>query len=283
MDGAGAAALGRIVRWMGRAGLLLVLLLGVCFFPPRPMAQEPPGERAAPPADPAGGGIDLLGLRPGMAYAQWLAAAGWADRRPFSDSTRRFRIEDGALRMESRGESFLIGRTLPPSLRRSPREYPYLRFRVRIGAVPAGARLAGERRDDAAFRIYAVFNDNPPQALVYVWSRELPVGAWSARGRGLFGDFRGVHRKAFGRGVPGAGANPDGWLLVEVNLLRDFRARFRGPAPRLLGVALKTDSNHTGGAASLAWVASATLHRASLRRAGYREGDRVNGAVLWFR
>lgn len=226
------------------------------------------------------GGVDLLRLDPAASYGPWRETTGWQDRRPFSDSARRFRIEGGALRMESAGDSYLIGRQLAPAERRSIAEFPYLRFVVRIGEVPRGARLIDEVRDDAAFRIYATFRDEPPLALVYVWSWDLPVGAWSVRGRSLWGDFRAVHRKAFGRGEP----LPESWLTVEVDLRADFQARFPGqPLPVLGGVALKADSNHTPGGRSLAWLRSASLHRASLREQGLREGDRLGDSVLWFR
>ena len=264
------------------------LLLGGVpgWSPPSPLAQS--NSRFPIAAHSAGGeSIDLLRLRPAvpqrgsprLPYPDWLSASGWEDRRPFSASADRFRIENGVLRLESRGDSFLIGRDLPPDRRPSLLEYPYLRFTVRIARVPRGARLAGESRDDSAFRIYAVFNDRPLRALAYAWSWDLPVGHWSVRGRSLWGDFRQVHRKSFGRGVP----RPDTWLMVEVDLRRDFRARFDSAPPRLIGVGLKTDSNHTPGAGSLAWLKSIELHRVSLRDRGYREGSRLGWAVVWFR
>lgn len=224
-------------------------------------------------------GLRLFSVRGHQDYAAWMKAAGWEDLRPFSRSAKRFRIEGDALRLESRDDSFLIGTTFPPPERRPIEHYPYLRFVVRIGAVPEGARLMGETRDDAAFRLYAGFADDPPRSLVYVWSWELPVGAWSARADRLWGDFRDVRRKAFGRGAP-----PDGWLTVEVDLLRDFREQFPGaPPPPLRGLALKSDSNHTPGGHSLAWLREVTLHRESLRAQGLAEGATLGDTTLWFR
>jgi hypothetical protein len=204
----------------------------------------------------------------------------WNDERPFSRSSRRFRLEGGLLRLESAGDSFLIGRSLRPQERRPVAGWPYLRFVVRVDRVPRGARLAGEERDDSAFRLYAVFDESPLQALVYVWSWELPVGAWSARGRSLWGDFRRVRRKAFGQGEPPAGQ----WLTVEVNLARDFAAQFPGAPPSVLGgLALKADSNNTPGASSLAWLCSVSLASASLADRGLKDGDPLGETRLWFR
>lgn len=223
--------------------------------------------------------LTLFSVRGHQDYAAWMDAAGWEDLRPFSRSARRFRIEGDALRLESRGDSYLIGTTFAPAERRPIAEYPYLRFVVRIGAVPEGARLMGEERDDAAFRIYAGFSDDPPRSLVYVWAWELPVGAWSPRADRFWGDFRDVRRKAFGRGTP-----PDGWLTVEVNLLRDFRAQFpESPPPPLRGLALKSDSNHTPAGRSLAWLRQVTLHRESLRARGLAEGAALGDTTLWYR
>ncbi len=224
-------------------------------------------------------GLTLFSVQGHQTYATWMKAAGWEDLRPFSRSATRFHLEEDTLRLESRGDSYLIGTTFPPAQRRPIEEFPYLRFVVRIETVPEGARLMGEARDDSAFRIYAGFSDDPPRSLVYVWSWELPVGAWSARADRLWGDFRQVRRKAFGQGLP-----PDGWLTVEVNLLRDFREQFPElPPPPLRGLALKADSNHTPGGRSLAWLREATLHRESLRAQGHAEGAALGDTTLWYR
>jgi hypothetical protein len=257
---------------------VLAVLAAVVAAGPSPAAADE--TRAGPARADASAPVDLLRLDPALDYPAWLAATGWADRRMFSDSSRRFRIEDGTLRLESAGDSYLIGRALEPAERRSIAAWPYLRFVVRIADLPRGARLIGEEQDDAAFRIYATFRDRPPLALVYVWSWDLPVGEWSVRGRSWWGDFRDVHRKAFGRGEPLA----DTWLTVEVHLRADFQARFPGqPLPALGGLALKADSNHTPGGRSLAWLRAASLHRTSLRDEGLREGDRLEDTVVWFR
>ncbi len=255
--------------------LRITALLAFALIPVLVLAQPMP-----PPLTVEERGLDLLRLEGMESYAAWRERFGWRDLRPFSDSSARFQVLDGVLRLESRGESFLIGGDLPPRLRRSIAEYPYLRFTVRIGAVPRGARLIGEEADDAAFRIYAVFGLQPWQALAYVWSWSLPVGEWSARGRSVWGDFRRVRRKAFGKGEPFS----ELWLTVEVDLRRDFRAQFpRQALPVLRGLALKSDSNDTAGQRSLAWLREVSLHRTSLADAGYENWYPFRGGTLWFR
>jgi len=225
------------------------------------------------------GGLDLLRIAGFSDFGKWMDAYAWEDLRPLYDPRDRFRIEDGALRLESRAESFIIGTELAEGLRKPIAEWPYLRFVVRVDEVPEGARLIGEERDDSAVRISTVYRRDPVQALVYVWSWELPVGQWSARSDKLFGDYRDVRRKSFGQGKP-----PEGrWLTVEVNLRRDFREQFPDQSlPVLQGIGLSSDSNNTG-TGSLAWLRSITLHRHSLHEQGYREGDRLGDTRVWFR
>lgn len=255
-------------------------LLAQADVPPLTSAPlAPPGE--APPTGPArDDGIDLLRLADAPDYRTWMQREGWKDRRPFSDSGKRFRVQEGVLRLESQGDSFLIGRELPPALARPIADYPFLRFVVRIAEAPQGARLRGEAADDSAFRIYAIFASDPLQALAYVWSEDLAIGEWSARGRSLLGDFRGVRRKSFGRGEPMG----EVWLTVEVNLARDYGTQFPGaPLPVLRGLALKSDSNDVPRQRSLAWLRAVTLHRTSLAGAGLKEWDSYRGTVLLFR
>ena len=226
------------------------------------------------------GGVELLNLKEASSYAGWMQRYGWKDVRPFSDSASRFRLLDGTLRMESQDESFIIAADLASRLSKPISDFPYLRFVVRIGDVPRGAKLAGEEADDAAFRLYTVFNRDPWQALAYVWSWQLPVGDWSSRGRSFWGNFQGIRRKAFGQGEP----LPHRWLTVEVDLRRDFRQQWPNqPLPAVRGLALKTDSNDVEGQRSLAWLRSVSLHRQSLKTQGYENWSLYRGTTLWFR
>ena len=184
------------------------------------------------------------------------------------------------LRLESEGDSFLIGSTVWGVLPLDLERYPFLRFVVRIDDAPAGSDLIDERIDDSALRIMTVFRKEPPRSIVYAWTSTLPVGAWSARGRSILGDFREVRRKSFGQGRPPAGQ----WLTVEVNLLADYRTQFpAGAPPTLRGVALKTDSNDVDDGRSLAWIRSVSLHEQSLRGEGLKEWDALGDTVVWFR
>lgn len=235
--------------------------------------------QSAAPAQEAAS-VDLLRLADVGDYTAWMKRYDWEDVRPFSDSTERFQLRGGTLRMESRDESFIIASDLSHHLSKSLAEYPFLRFVIKIGDVPRGAQLDGAEADDAAFRLYAVFNRDPWQALAYVWSWRLPVGSWSPRGRSLWGDFRGIRRKAFGQGEPLV----EQWLTVEVNLRSDFKSQWPGqPLPVMRGVALKTDSNDVEGQRSLVWLRSASLHRSSLRAEGYDDWHAYQGTTIWFR
>ena len=230
--------------------------------------------------------IELLRLSEVEDYPGWMERFAWEDLRPishrtrFSDSAKRFKLEEGALLMATRKQSYYIGSRLEGLLPVSLLEYPYLRFVVRIDRAPKGAELTGERHDDSALRIFAVTRPRPIQTVVYAWSWTLPVGRWSARGLSERGLFNNVRRKSFGQGEPLKGQ----WLTVEVNLLEDFRSQFpMYTDPALKALHLKADSNDTPRARSLAWVRSVSLHRHSLRERGFAEGAPYGDTVLWYR
>lgn len=244
---------------------LLWLLLGLLACAGRPGAAEIP---------------ELLRLQGHTDYRAWMERYGWEDLRPFSNSSKRFRIDDGALRMESQDDSYLIGSELKGLLPAALDDFPYLRFVVRIDRVPRRPEESLAELDDSAFRLYAALRDDPPQSIAYAWTWTHPAGHWSAQRSSLFGDFGGVRHKSLGRGAPPAGL----WITVEANLREDVRSQFPDlAAPRLVGISLKADSNHTDDGNSLAWVRSASLHRESLRAEGRREGDALGDTVLWYR
>jgi len=224
-------------------------------------------------------GRELLVVRQSQPYPSWMREFGWVDIRPFSDSTKRFSIEDKDLVLSSQGDSFLIGRRLEEEELRGLSDRPFLRFVVRVEAVPEGARLEGETRDDAAFRLYVLYNRSPMEALVYVWSWELPVGQWSRRKNGVLANYSGVHRKAFGSGRP-----PGQWWTVEVDLRRDHSSRFPGRPPGTpIALALKSDSNDTKNTQSRSRLRSIHFNRASLRDQGLADGAPYAGTVLRYR
>ncbi|MBI4082553.1 MAG: DUF3047 domain-containing protein [Candidatus Lambdaproteobacteria bacterium] len=246
-----------------RASLLIALTLTAAATIPRAQQDD----------------LDLLRLNGARNYPDWMAAEGWRDYRPFSDSRSRFRVEEGTLRLESAGDAFVIARDLYAATPLDIGRMPFLRFRVRVERVPEGASQTDPMLDDSAFRLVAIFRKEPIQALAYVWSGRTPVGHWSAGNRNFWGDFRRVRRKVFGQGPSPAAP----WLVVEVNLGGDFRAQFPGEQlPPLVGLGLTTDSDDTR-RQSLVWLREVSLHRNSLREQGIHEGEAVQGATVWYR
>lgn len=226
------------------------------------------------------GQIEFLKLDGHKDYTQWFEKNGWEDVIPFTNSANRFSISNGVLRMPSDDDHDLIGLTLKPEQIRSIKDFPFLRMVVRIDKVPEGAELKGEVRDDSAFRVYVLFQETPLEALVYIWSWKLPVGAWSDRSDSWMGDYRGVRRKVFGQGKPLAGQ----WLTVETNLLKDFRAQWPDSTKfKVIAFALKADTNSTKDQTSLSFIRSLSLHKTSLKTQGLKEGAKLGDTTLWFR
>jgi hypothetical protein len=223
---------------------------------------------------------ELLRLQGETDYRAWMERYGWKNLRPLSDSTKRFRIGNGALRLSSRGDSFLIGSELKGILPVALDQYPYLRFVVRIDQVPVSDDRSKEHLNDSAFRLYLATRASPPQSIAYAWTWDHPIGHWSSQGLTGLGSFSKVRHKSIGQGRPPAGR----WITVEANLREDVRSQFPElAAPQLVGISLKADSNDSEGGSSLAWVREVSLHRASLRAEGFREGDTLAHTELWYR
>lgn len=223
-------------------------------------------------------GVEVLGLEGAQDYRTWLKQQEWRDLKPLSNSARRFAVEGGALRLETRGEGYLIGRRLPAELQRSLESHPYMRFEARLVQVPPAARMDVDGRDDSPLRVFAVFREKPLQSLGYVWSGEEQSPDWKAGRKIIFGDFRRVHRKVIGHGAP----DTDGWLTVEVNVANDFQERFGEDPERVVGgIAVQADSeelrSHT-----VALLRSVSLHQRSLRTCGLEHRDRLGDTRVWF-
>jgi hypothetical protein len=144
----------------------------------------------------------------------------------------------------------------------SPAVLPVLAWRWKVDRVVEGADLARKSGDDFAARVY-VFFDVPTDELPLgarlkallaraVWGEELPTAAicyvWDNRhapGTSAWNPYTDRVRTVVLRsGAPGA------WAEEARDLEADFRAAFgaqwKGPVPRVTGVAIGNDTDQTG-------------------------------------
>ncbi len=174
---------------------------------------------------------------------RWIKANGWKKQR---GNPRRFELGEGRLLMVSEADSVSIGtkRGFPID----PRQWPLLRFRVRITAIPTGTDLSRKRRDDSAFRLFIAFDRgkgllSPPHTIAYSWTENVEPETVI---QSAF--FRKIRYISIGRGLPAAHKSGEAWITIERDLLQDYRRAFpddKKPVPNLRAILLKCDSNHT--------------------------------------
>jgi hypothetical protein len=183
-----------------------------------------------------------------MSIERWLDANGWKEER---GSAAAFVVRDGALFMHSANATTVIGKKLSAPI--DPVDYPQLEFRFKVDAIPPGADVTSKQRDDAAFRLFVVFDAgggllSPPATIGYAWdsTRETSSTGRSAR----FGQVRYI---VIGSGTAGLGT----WTTCRRDIAQDYRLLFGdGPVPKVAAVALKCDTNHSKSRAASAveWV-----------------------------
>jgi len=145
-----------------------------------------------------------------------------------------------------------------------PKNYPLLSWRWKIEDVLEKGDGRTKGGDDYAARVYVTFHpapdgDNlfermrrklaqrlfgvtpPDRALNYIWANRLKKGVAIPN---AYTDRAVMVAVESGRDEAGR------WVEEEVNIYRDYRRLFKGEPPRLSGVAIMTDSDNTGEAAT---------------------------------
>ena len=156
------------------------------------------------------------------------------------------------------------------------REYPILKWRWKVANLIKNADIATKEGDDYPARIYVTFRYDPERAgagmrmqygmakslygeypphagINYVWDGKAPVGtmvpnAYTARAM-MF--------------VVESGAKRIGeWVEVERNVYEDYKRAFKEEPPPVLGIAVMTDTDQTGEAAT-AWYGDIVVRKKS--------------------
>jgi hypothetical protein len=192
---------------------------------------------------------------------------GWRPFRPAPKAadTRYSLVSDGGTSV-LKAEADNSMSALTHTIRVDTRRYPLLRWRWKIAAPVAGADMTRKEGDDYAARVYVLFDyprarlplstrlgmklaeslykqTIPTAALNYVWDNRQPVGsiranAYTDRARMIV--------------VRSGSAGQDRWHTETRDLRADFRAAFGEEPPDVIGLALATDTDNTGGRAQ-AW------------------------------
>src|SRR4051812_38044831 len=118
-----------------------------------------------------------------------------------------------------------------------PAQMPYLAWKWKVTQLPAGADFRRAASDDQAAQILVAFDDK--RILTYIWDTSAPKGAMQSASSIPF-----VHIFAV---VCRSGTNEaNQWLAESRNIAADYERAYAKPAPRVRGVRLQINSQHTG-------------------------------------
>jgi len=191
--------------------------------------------------------------------------AGWVPLEPPNTQMRtRYTLVDDNGVTVMRADSAAGASGLSRQLRINPAEHPWLRWRWKINNLIEKADLHTKEGDDFPARLYVMFDypleklsffersklrlaralfdpGLPAATLCYVWDNKTPAetitpSAYTDRVKLIV--------------VESGAARVKQWVDFERNIARDFRTAFGDEAPAILGIAIVTDTDNTGAAAT---------------------------------
>jgi hypothetical protein len=179
---------------------------------------------------------------------KWLKETCWEEQR---GSAKHYLVRDNTLFMTNHDATTVIGTKFKPKI--DPDRYPVIEFKAKVDKVPPGADVTNRKMDDAAFRLFVIFDRgrglfSPPETIGYVWDSTLETGT---TGRSAL--FKRVRYIVIGSGSDGLGE----WKTFKRNILEDYKSLFNADdVPDIGAIALKCDSNHSGGRSESAiqWI-----------------------------
>ncbi|HUB83014.1 MAG TPA: DUF3047 domain-containing protein [Bryobacteraceae bacterium] len=118
-----------------------------------------------------------------------------------------------------------------------PSRLPYLTWRWKVTRLPAGGDFRHATTDDQAAQILVAFDDN--RVLTYIWDSTAPKGTAAPAQSFPF-------VRIFAVVCESGDASANQWLSETRNIADDFQRAFGRPAPRVKGLRLQINSQHTG-------------------------------------
>jgi hypothetical protein len=140
---------------------------------------------------------------------------------------------DSCLHLKSVKSSF----GLEHSVDVDPAQMPYLTWRWKVAQLPGGADFRHASTDDQAAQILVAFSDK--RVLTYIWDTSAPKGIMQSAS-----NIPLVHIFAV---VCQSGAdNVNKWVAESRNVAADYQRAYGKIAPRVRGLRLQINSQHTG-------------------------------------
>ena len=118
-----------------------------------------------------------------------------------------------------------------------PSQFPYLTWRWKVTQLPAGADFRRITADDQAAQILVAFEDS--HVITYIWDTTAPKGMAEHTGSIPF-----VH--IFAVVCESGASDANRWLSENRNVAADYEHAYGRPAPRVKGLRLQINSQHTG-------------------------------------
>ena len=121
-----------------------------------------------------------------------------------------------------------------------PGQMPYLTWRWKVAQLPGGGDFRHASSDDQAAQVLVGFSDK--RILTYIWDTSAPKGTMqSASNIPLVRIYAVVCQSG--------PADANKWVYESRNVAADFERAYGKPAPRVKGLRLQINSQHTGSTA----------------------------------
>lgn len=121
-----------------------------------------------------------------------------------------------------------------------PNQAPFLTWRWNVRQLPAGGDFRHSKSDDQAAQVLIAFADK--HVLSYIWDTTAPAGIMeSASSIPLVHIFAVVCRSG--------PSDMNRWLVENRNVAGDYAKAFGHAAPRVKGIRLQINTQHTGSSA----------------------------------
>jgi hypothetical protein len=118
-----------------------------------------------------------------------------------------------------------------------PSQMPFLTWKWKVAQLPPGADFRTASKDDQAAQVLVAFTDK--KILTYIWDTTAPKGTMQHAS-----NIPLVH--IFAVVCESGERDANRWLTESRNLAADYERAYGKPAPRVKGLRLQINSQHTG-------------------------------------
>ena len=118
-----------------------------------------------------------------------------------------------------------------------PTQMPFLTWHWKVAQLPGGGDFRHASRDDQAAQVLVAFSDK--HILTYIWDTNAPKGTMQHAS-----NIPLVH--IFAVVCQSGAAETNRWIAESRNIAADYERAYNRPAPRVKGLRLQINSQHTG-------------------------------------